>query len=128
MHVRVVVVDDDPTFRELVRALISNGGTQVVGQASNGAEAVTAVERLRPDVVLMDVEIPVRDGIDAAHEIVERWPETEVVMVTGSDSKQMLARLRAEGHSEVVRKDVSDLQSTLARRLGASARRSDRGS
>ena len=74
---RVLIVDDDSSFRALVRTLITNGHVKVVGEASDGEEAVRLVEKLTPDIVLMDVSMPKRDGVAAAEEIGERWPMCE---------------------------------------------------
>ena len=86
--VRVFVVDDHRVVRAgLVGYLVTEPGTTVVGEAGNGREAVDRIAGLAaagsaPDVVLMDVQMPVLDGIAATAEIKRRWPEVEVVAVT----------------------------------------------
>ena len=80
MALRVLIVDDDAAFRALIRALITNGRVKVVGEAADGDEAIRMVERLSPDIVLMDVSMPRRDGIEATEEIETRWPTVRVLM------------------------------------------------
>lgn len=84
--IRVVVVDDQPLERT-GNALIldSDDEIEVVAEAGNGAEAVAAVARTRPDVVLMDVRMPVMDGLTATGIIVERHPDARVIVLTTFD-------------------------------------------
>jgi DNA-binding NarL/FixJ family response regulator len=102
--VRIVVADDDPLFARMVRAHVSaRPGFEVVGIAANGLEAVELNDQLAPDVVLMDVAMPVLDGIDAAEIIRERSDPPAVVLVTGEDEGSD-ARAYAAGAAAYVRK------------------------
>ena len=86
MSVRVLIVDDQSLFREGLQTLLSvQEGIEVVGQASNGREAVTAVAKHRPQVVLMDVRMPVLDGVAATRVLQEEHPEVRVIMLTTFD-------------------------------------------
>jgi DNA-binding NarL/FixJ family response regulator len=81
--VRVFVVDDDALMRAGLRAVLSSDDTvEVVGEAGDGREAVARVEALRPDVVLMDVRMPGRDGISATREVIATAPEARVLILT----------------------------------------------
>ena len=111
MALRVLIVDDDAAFRALIRALITNGRVKVVGEARDGDEAIRMVERLSPDIVLMDVSMPRRDGIEATEEIETRWPPVRVVIVTGTDTAATWKRL---GAREFIRKDTTDLVGELS--------------
>ena len=111
MALRVLIVDDDAAFRALIRALITNGRVKVVGEARDGDEAVRMVERLSPDIVLMDVSMPRRDGIEATEEIEARWPTVRVVIVTGTDTAATWKRL---GAREFIRKGTTDLAGELS--------------
>jgi DNA-binding NarL/FixJ family response regulator len=85
--IRVVVVDDHDLFRNgLVRLLAEQEGIDVVEEAGDGDRAVRVVRRERPDVVLMDVRMPGMSGIEATRRIVEEAPDTNVLMLTISDS------------------------------------------
>ena len=102
MTVRVLVVDDHPLYREgLAAALAASGEIEVVGEAADGAEAVTRAEELRPDVVLMDLHMPGVNGIEATRRITARQPEVAVLALTmldGDDSVFSAMRAGARGY------------------------------
>ena len=104
---RVLVIDDDPLVREAYQAFFSQQAEfAVCGEARNGAEGVTAYANLQPDVVLMDLQMPVLSGIDATRQICDRWPEACVVaMTTFGTSEYVVGALRA-GASGYLLKDV----------------------
>lgn len=81
--IRVLLSDDHQLFRQGLRRLIeSERDLQVVGEASDGLEVQRFFGELRPDVVLMDVSMPIVDGISAAREIVRQWPDARIVMLS----------------------------------------------
>jgi NarL family two-component system response regulator LiaR len=89
-QVRVLIVDDQAATRQGLRALLAlSVGVEVVGEAVDGREAVRLVAECHPDVVLMDVQMPDVDGLEATRCIKGRWPEVRVVALT------MYARYRA---------------------------------
>ena len=78
--VRVLIVDDADPIRLLLRGMLGTAdGVEVVGEAGDGAEAIELARRLRPDVVIMDVTMPVMDGVEATSVIVEELPEVRVL-------------------------------------------------
>lgn len=98
--IRVVLVDDDAMVRTGLSMILGGGsGITIVGEAGDGAEAIPVVRSLRPDVVLMDIRMPVRDGLSALEEILT-WPAPpKVVMLTTFDADDMVLRaLRAGAH------------------------------
>jgi NarL family two-component system response regulator LiaR len=81
--IRVLLVDDHMVVRKGIRALLATeSDIEVVGEAENGREAVTEVERLRPDVILMDLVMPEMDGIEAIRHIVTHQPEARILVLT----------------------------------------------
>ena len=81
--IRVLVVDDWPSTREGIKAMLgSSPNIQVTGEASNGQEAVQVAAEEQPDVVLMDVRMPVMDGLEAARLIKDGWPQIKVVLLS----------------------------------------------
>jgi two-component system, NarL family, nitrate/nitrite response regulator NarL len=102
----VLIADDHDLFAESIQAFLSTEERiEVVGRAANGEEAAHAAVTLRPDVVLMDISMPVLDGFAAAERIRDELPGTSVLFLTGSNSPADVARARAVGGSGYVTKD-----------------------
>ena len=105
-RVRVVIADDQRLFAEALEAILSSDGRiAVVGRAADGREAVDLARAHRPHVVLMDIAMPVMDGIDATRTIRDELPETSVIVLTGSEAPQDVSRARSAGASGYVTKD-----------------------
>ncbi len=85
MAKRILVVDDHPLFRDGIVSLLKAAGMDVVGEASNGQEAVTETLRLHPDLVLMDINMPDMSGLEALRQIKSEAPSIQIVMLTVSD-------------------------------------------
>lgn len=95
---RVVICDDQAAFRQTVVIVLGlDEELEVVGQAANGQEAVDSVRELRPDVVLLDIAMPVLDGLEALPLIRAASPDTKVVMLTGVTSEAIRERALAAG-------------------------------
>lgn len=84
MPVRVLLIDDDHSFRSLAAQVLSGSGLDVIGEAASGAGGVAAAERLRPDAILLDVNLPDRDGVLLAREL-SALPWGPRVLLTSSD-------------------------------------------
>ena len=96
----VLVVDDHEGFRARARLLLEADGYEVVGEAADGASAVAEAQRLGPDVVLLDVQLPDLDGFDVSARITDARPETAVVLTSSrdwSDSPDLIDRSGARG-------------------------------
>ena len=92
-RIRVVIADDHASFRTGLRALLATAAdVEVVGEAATGDGAVTMTARVQPDVVLMDVNMPGGDGIDATRRIVEAWPHVGVLVLTMDEADGSLVR------------------------------------
>jgi DNA-binding NarL/FixJ family response regulator len=91
--IRVLIADDSSRAREGLCALLTTSlGVEVVGQAANGQEAIDLVAERRPDVVLMDLQMPVMDGFKATRLIKKRWPEVTIIILTIHAAQQATAR------------------------------------
>jgi DNA-binding NarL/FixJ family response regulator len=93
---RILIVDDHPLTRDALAALLAQQGFEVVGEAADGEEALTAARKYAPDVVLLDLTMPGMDGLTALPRIREEAPACEVVVLTASDTEEnLLAAIRA---------------------------------
>jgi DNA-binding NarL/FixJ family response regulator len=96
MAVRVLLADDHSIVRQGLRAILEREGFEVVGEAADGREAIQLCERLHPEVAVMDVTMPLLNGIDAAQEIKRSHPRTKVVLLTmHTEDNFVLQSLRA---------------------------------
>ena len=104
-RIRVMVVDDHPIMRNGLRdTLEASGRFEVVGQAEDGEEAVRTVEGIDPQVIVMDVIMPNKDGIDACREIMELLPDTRVMMLTASTEEDAVIEAVAAGATGYLQK------------------------
>ena len=117
--VRLLLVDDHRTLREGLRLSMEEAGFIVAGEAGDGEEAVRLAEALRPDVVLMDVSMPVLDGIEATRLVHQRVPETRIVMLTMHGESDVMARAIAAGAVGYLLKDCSIEEVASAVRMAA---------
>ena len=91
--IRLLIVDDHPVVREGISAMMeTQPDLQVVAEAANGLEAVQLAQEHRPDVVLMDLQMPVLDGVQAIRRIKEQCPEIQVIVLTTYDSDEYIFR------------------------------------
>jgi two-component system, NarL family, nitrate/nitrite response regulator NarL len=104
--IRVLIADDHALFAEALEAILSQDDRmEVVGRASNGWEAVELATQLEPTITLMDISMPVMDGIEATRQIRNRLPHACVLMLTGSNSPIDVDRARQAGVAGYVTKD-----------------------
>ena len=105
--VRVALIDDQPLFRGGIRMLVeSQPDMAFVGEASDGRQAVALAQQLTPDVILMDVRMPVMDGLEATKEIVQRGIGSKILILTTFDLDEAVAKAVAAGASGFVLKDA----------------------
>lgn len=92
MNIRLVVVDDAPFIREVLKNIFASSEIDVVGEAANGLEAVEVVSRLQPQVVLMDIVMPEKSGIEATQEILKKNPGIRIIACSTVDQNTMVLR------------------------------------
>ena len=103
--IRVMLVDDHPVVMKGLRGMLEDlRDLEIVGEASDGVEAVETAERLEPDVIVMDVLMPRLDGIEACREIMERLPSTQVLMLTAATEKEAVIEAVAAGATGYLQK------------------------
>ncbi len=106
-RIRVLIVDDHALYRRGLQTILgTEDGIEVVGEAADGVEAVQIAEQTRPDVVLMDVGMPRRGGIEACRTIRQRVPSARILMLTSSDDEAHLFDAVRAGASGYLLKDV----------------------
>jgi signal transduction histidine kinase len=104
-RVRVLVVDDNPGFRESLIMLLTTDTLEVVAEASTGAEAITLAATTKPDVILMDVRMPTMDGVEATRQLKARYPSIGIVALTGSEDQRQVRDMLVAGATGYVLKD-----------------------
>jgi CheY-like chemotaxis protein len=102
---RVLVVEDDEAFRRALGDVLERDGRfAVVGEAGDGEEAVALAEELDPDAIVMDIELPLLDGVQATRAILRTRPDVPVVAISGHDYEERVLEIRDAGASDYVRK------------------------
>ena len=116
---RVLLADDHQILRDGIRRGLENAGEEVVGEASNGEEAVTLARETQPDIVLMDLSMPVLDGVSATRRIISEFPDIKVVVLTMHDDPPLTRSALKAGASAYLTKGTSfaDVLDTLRRVL-----------
>jgi DNA-binding NarL/FixJ family response regulator len=107
---QVLVVDDSQTLRTRVRSALERAGLTVVGEAADGAQALTQAAAHHPDVVLMDLRMPRMDGIQATRLLRRQQPDTPVVLWSGHDDAQLASAIRKSGAQVGIAKGVGTVE------------------
>lgn len=97
MGIKLVIVDDAPFIREVLRHIFMNTEIEVVGEAQDGEEAVRLVYDLQPQIVLMDIVMPRKSGIEAAVEILKEAPQIKIIACSTLDQNSMVMRALEAG-------------------------------
>jgi two-component system, NarL family, response regulator LiaR len=105
---RVMLVDDHSVVRSGLNAMLSaEDGMELAGEAADGSEAVRIVERIKPDVILMDLLMPVMDGVSATRAIHDRWPEIRIIVLTSFKEREQVDGALKAGAMSYLLKTVS---------------------
>jgi CheY-like chemotaxis protein len=123
---RILVAEDDEAFLDVVEALLSaDGSFEVVARASNGREAVELAATAEIDAAVIDIEMPVMDGVEATRRLREQSPDLPIVAISGHDYEERVLEIRAAGAGDYVRKArlEDELADALLALVGVPARR-----
>ncbi len=116
--IRVIVVDDESLVRAALRVFLESAdGFEVAGEAANGADAVALVRAVHPDVVLMDVQMPIMDGIEATRRLTREFPGIKIVALTTFSTERVVVPMLSAGASGFLVKDTSPERILDAARL-----------
>jgi two-component system response regulator NreC len=121
--IRVLIVDDHTILRAGLRMLLNaHSDIEVVGEASDGNQAVASAQRLAPDVILMDIAMPECNGIEATRQIKRLMPETRVLVLTMHENEEYLFQVLRAGASGYILKEAADTELVTAIRIVYSGR------
>jgi two-component system chemotaxis response regulator CheY len=115
MSTRVLIVDDAPFIREVLVQLLTRHDFEVVAEAADGNEAVALALQHRPDLILMDIVMPVKNGIEATVEILAQWPQAVVIAFSTENSEHMVMKTLEAGCRDFFAKPFQPIE--LVRQL-----------
>ncbi len=101
---KILIVDDSKTSRKFLKNVLLDAGHEVIGEAVNGRDGVEKYKELRPDVVTMDITMPILDGIDAVSEIMQEDPDAKIIMVTAAGQKSNMVEALKRGAADFIQK------------------------
>jgi DNA-binding NarL/FixJ family response regulator len=116
---RVLLVDDHEIVRRGLRSLLESGGWSICGEAADGKTAITQVLVLKPDVIVMDISMPIMNGLDATKEIRRIAPKTKIIILSIHDSPKMKEEMKRIGAHDYIAKshNAEELHDALVRVL-----------
>ncbi len=115
MKIRILLVDDHSFIRRALRiSLADEISLEIVGEAGNGQLAIEQVELLKPDVVLMDIQMPNMDGVEATRQICDRFPNTKVLILTVDETEEYVSHALKYGASGYILKNTSPEELSFA--------------
>jgi len=114
-QIRVLLVDDHPLVLDGIRSRLEDDPEiAIVGEAGNGEEALRMAKERKPDIVLMDINMPVMNGIEAAEKFAELLPDIKLLMLTMHDSREYITKVLKAGAKGYILKDVSSSEMLIA--------------
>lgn len=114
---QVLIADDQASIRNLVKTIVSSLGSSVIGEAENGYEAVQQYKKLQPDLVLLDINMPVMSGVEALEKILEEYPQANIAMLTSQNTMEVVKQCARLGAKYFVLKTSPDTISTELQKL-----------
>jgi len=104
---RILIVDDSIIMRRNLKTILTQAGHSVIAEASNGKEAFIEYEKCMPDLVTMDITMPIMNGIDAVKNIIDRFPEAKIIMISALDQRNMVFEALENGAKHYIVKPIT---------------------
>lgn len=101
---RVMIADDSDAIRMVLQDILSIGGHQIVAEAQNGAEAVEMYSQAIPDVLLLDLAMPKKDGLTVVKEVMSKHPDAKIILITASDNQNIINECLSHGAKSFISK------------------------
>jgi two-component system chemotaxis response regulator CheY len=113
---KILLVDDEQHIRLFIKTLLTSMKYEVVAEARNGEEAVNLYRKIRPDLVIMDINMPIKTGEEALQEIIAEFPKAKVIMLTSSAEVATVTECLSLGAVNFIRKDtpVNEIKTFIA--------------
>lgn len=108
MAIRILIVDDSPLIHNMMRKSLEKNGLEVCGDAKNGREAIELFESTRPDIVFMDITMPVMDGLEAAKYIKENNRDAYIIMLTAMGDEEIIGQAHEIGVDVFLKKPFNE--------------------
>lgn len=114
---KIIIVDDSKVFRKMLKAFFTENGHEVIGEAGNGQEALKLLETCTPDLITLDITMPVMDGIETLKQIKTNYPDQKVVMVSAAGQNSKIIDALKIGASDFIQKpfDPEDISVVLSK-------------
>ncbi len=104
----VLIADDQSSIRNLIKTIVSSLGGEVVAEAENGFEAFEHYKKLNPDLVLLDINMPIMDGVEALNKIIATNPAANVAMLTSQNTVEVIKKCASQGAKYFVLKESAE--------------------
>ena len=101
---KILIVDDSRIIRRVLTNTLQEAGYEIVGEASNGEEALKVLETVTPDLVTLDITMPVMDGLETLNNIKEKYPSLKVIMISAAGQKNKVIQALKDGALDFIRK------------------------
>lgn len=103
---KILVVDDSIVMRKNLATILKADGHTIIGEASNGRQAISQYEELLPDIVTMDISMPIMSGVEAVQKIIERFPDARIIMISAVNQKKMVFNAINSGAKHYIIKPI----------------------
>ncbi len=107
---KILIVDDSRTSRKILRGVLESGGHEIAGEATNGQEGYDMYAQIKPDVVTMDITMPVMSGVESLKKIKTDFPEAKVIMVSAAGQQHNMVEAIQNGAAEFISKPFEPTQ------------------